>query len=135
MSDRLALWALVGAYGIAVDDRDTAAYEALFVPGGRLTVYAFEAEAPTAEYKGETLGDLIEFVKRYSKTLHFVGNHICEIEGASATGQTYCLAHHLRHDGSTMLLVVRYWDAYRRTEMGWRFVSRDCRLLWREEKR
>jgi hypothetical protein len=97
-------------------------------------VYAFGSDTPTAEYRGEGLGGLIQFVARYPQTLHFVGNHVCELDGDSATGQTYCLAHHLRSDGSTMLLVARYHDRYARAERGWCFVSRACRLLWRENR-
>jgi hypothetical protein len=134
LADRVALRDLVDAYGIAVDDRDAAAYTAMFVPDGRLTVYAFGSETPTADYRGEGLGGLIEFVSRYPATLHFVGNHVCELDGDAASGQTYCLAHHLRGDDSTMLLVARYRDVYARVDGGWRFASRDCRLLWREDR-
>jgi hypothetical protein len=115
-----------------VDDRDRAAYAAAFVPEGRLTVYVPGADAPVAEYRGSGLAGVIDFVLRYEATLHFVGNHVCELDGDSASGQTYCLAHHLRRDGTTLLLVARYRDAYVRTAAGWRFLSRDCRLLWKE---
>ena len=122
-------------YGIAVDDRDRETYASLFVPDGRLTVDAFGAEEPTAEYRGETLVELIDFVLRYEATLHVVSNHVCHIEGDSATGQTYTTAHHLKRDRTTMLLLARYRDVYARTPAGWRFAARDCRLLWKEDGR
>jgi hypothetical protein len=125
----------VDAYGIAVDDRDAEAYAALFVPDGSLTVYAFGSATPTAEYRGDGLVELIAFVERYPLTLHVVGNHVCRIDGDAATGQTYCVAHHLRADGSPMTLVARYRDRYALTADGWRFASRACRLLWREDGR
>lgn len=95
-------------------------------------MYALGSPTPTAEYRGDELGGVIDFVERYEATLHFVGNHVCELHESEATAHTYCVAHHLRHDGTTMRLIARYRDAYCRTAAGWRFTARDCRLLWKE---
>jgi hypothetical protein len=72
-------------------------------------------------------------VSRYETTLHVVGNRVFTVDGDTATGQTYTTAHHLRRDGTTMLLLARYRDVCTRTAAGWRFAVRECFLLWKED--
>ena len=75
--------------------------------------------------------------ERYTKTLHFIGNHYATIEGDEATGLTYCLAHHLyERDGEERdtLMVIRYDDRCVRTSEGWRFSRRTLSIDWVEDR-
>ena len=60
---------------------------------------------------------------------HFVGNHRVELDGDAATGDTYCIAHHLTGKDD-YVMHIRYEDTYVRTSAGWRIQTRDLHLLW-----
>ena len=51
------------------------------------------------------------------------------VDGDSATGTTYCIAHHLT-GADDFVMHIRYEDAYVRTADGWRIAARNLRLLW-----
>jgi hypothetical protein len=64
--------------------------------------------------------------------MHFIGNHIAEIHGESATGVTYCMAHHLQADRSNLLMMVRYVDRYERGFGRWLIADRQVIVEWTE---
>jgi hypothetical protein len=45
-------------------------------------------------------------------TMHVIGNHLADVHGDTATGLTYCIAHHLREDRTDLVMMVRYVDRY-----------------------
>ncbi|HMC69221.1 MAG TPA: nuclear transport factor 2 family protein, partial [Mycobacteriales bacterium] len=59
----------------------------------------------------------------------FVANHRCDVQGDTATGETYCIAHHVKGTDD-FVMHIRYEDQYVRTPDGWRMKQRDLRLLW-----
>jgi SnoaL-like domain len=135
VADRLELRDLVDGYARACDQRDRAALEALFLPDASLTVRRPGAEPHT--YEGSAaLGEIVPRLGQYARTFHLVANHWCEVDGAKATGEAYCEAHHVRADGASaidVVLTICYVDAYARTADGWRFASREVQILWTRE--
>jgi hypothetical protein len=137
--DLLELRRLVDAYASAVDERDGAAMAALFVPDGSLLVYEAGSDELAFSYQGhaELATVATEMERLYTRTFHFVGNFVCDIDGDRATGSPYCVAQHLRDDGrgpQVVVMPVRYRDTYVRTPEGWRFEQRICTVQWRERR-
>jgi SnoaL-like domain len=68
-------------------------------------------------------------------TMHFIGNHLAEIDGDTATGVTYCIANHLRHDRSNLVMMVQYLDKYVRGDDGqWLIADRRVNVEWTETR-
>jgi SnoaL-like protein len=138
-ADLLELRRLVEAYATAVDDGDGEALARSFVDDGALLVYDAGTGEQTYAYRGPAeLSSLPQELKElYLRTFHLVGNVVCAIDGNTASGTSYCIAHHLRDDGrgpQIVVLPVRYRDRYVRTADGWRFTERICTVLWRERR-
>jgi hypothetical protein len=76
--------------------------------------------------------------KRYTRTFHFVGQSSYEIGDDEATGEVYCLAHHLtpdRNGGTSYVMHMRYLDTYRRDGGGsWKFADRTAYVDWTETR-
>ena len=56
-------------------------------------------------------------LRQYEATTHFNGQSTVTLNGAVATGESYCLAHHVQvQDGrrSLMIASIRYLEAWRR---------------------
>jgi ketosteroid isomerase-like protein len=138
-NDVVALRRLVDRYASAVDRRDAVEFVDLFYPDAVLQVfYGHDAAAPTTESRGhEALARIpTRLGDRYIQTFHFVGNFLCEIRGEEATGEAYCLAHHVNsspHGGTDYVMAIRYQDVYRRGADGeWRFTHRRVLVCWTE---
>ena len=55
------------------------------------------------------------------------------MEGDAASGETYCIASHLRAQGERIAKLemgICYQDRLRRTHQGWRIAHRKFDLLW-----
>lgn len=138
--DRLELRALVDAYARAVDDKDVDAVVALFTEDGRLLSHLMpgtEVE-PLVRQGHEMLRRALEAgLAQYVRTTHVVGGQVLELDGASASGTTVCLAHHVyERDAGRRLLVmaIRYEDGYERRHGLWRFTERRLRLDWQDDR-
>ena len=134
-NDARALRDLADRYARSMDDRDAATLIGLFVPDGVLTITAED----TREFPSPSgLEKIIEYMARYRETFYFVGNHICDIDGDRASGETYTVAYHYdtESDGAQVVIEspVRYLDRYVRTDEGWRFERRDARILWTDRR-
>jgi hypothetical protein len=129
------LRSLVDAYARTMDDRDAATLIGLFVPGGRLTITAEQTQEFVSPHG---LNQIIDYMRRYTKTFYFVGNHLCDIDGEHATGETYSIAyHHRARSGQPAQIIetpIRYKDQYTRTPDGWRFQHRAATILWTETR-
>jgi hypothetical protein len=56
--------------------------------------------------------------------MHFNGQSTVELDGDRATGESYCLAHHLYTDAGERKLMVaslRYHDTFVKLDGAWRF--------------
>src|SRR5665213_1283168 len=96
-ADVVELRALADTYAHGVDRNDRATFLSAFHPDARLTVFmnTDDAEPRSLRQGHESLGGIPELLTRYDKTFHFVGNHRYVLNGDTASGEVYCLAHHL----------------------------------------
>jgi uncharacterized protein (TIGR02246 family) len=134
--ERLALRGLVDAYAHSVDARDADRFAGLFAPDGELVVFEPEEAEPSISWRGpDELREVMKLLSSYSTTFHLMANHTCEIDGDMATGEVYCLAHHLTEEGAAgdnTLMVIRYRDRYAKLDDAWRFARRDVMRQWTE---
>jgi len=137
IADRLELRDLADQYARAVDRRDRDAFLAVFHPDAALVLLDHKDQSVvTATRRGHgELADITELIARYDKTFHFVGTTHYEIDGDRATGEVYCLAHHLtpdRHGGTDYVMLIRYQDTYSRRDGTWRVDERRLVTDWTE---
>lgn len=141
LADRLAIREVVDAYARGADRRDPVAQAATFTEDG--VVRLFEADpaaaAPVQVLTGRSTlaATFTDLVAQYQATTYLNGQSTVTLDGDSATGETYCLAHHLlTEDGERVLLVmaIRYLDRFRRTPEGWRIAQRDLVFDWTDRR-
>ena len=138
VADRLALLDLSYAYARNADRIDAEALGALFVTDGVLRIINRGAEDTPMERTGRVnIVTAIKRLDRYEKTFHMVGNHYFEIAGDTATGEVYCIAHHVQGEQGAKrdhVMMIRYHDRYQRDPDGWRFAERELHVDWTEER-
>ncbi len=136
LADRLELRALVDEYALAVDGRDADRFAALFTPTGELAIYEPGESEPVITYRGPAeLKTVMGLLATYSTTFHVMANHTCSMQGTTAEGRTYCLAHHLTETdgrGEDTLMLIVYRDTYAKAEGSWRFTRREVLRQWTE---
>jgi hypothetical protein len=122
-----ALYVLSAQYAIAADRRDGDAFASVFEPDGLLR--GFVQEELRARVQGhDELRRVPASLRRYARTMHFVGTVGYVVDGDEATGEVYCVAHHVSREPVTDLIMhIRYEDRYRKASDGrWLFSQRDC---------
>ncbi|MEU4480551.1 nuclear transport factor 2 family protein [Micromonospora sp. NPDC023966] len=135
-TDRAALRELVDAYARLADRRDAQGQAALFTADARVAVYGGEPDTtePTQVLIGrDELAAAFGALQNYDKTTHFNGQSTVTIDGDRATGETYCLAHHLwTEEGqrSLMVMSIRYYDTFVRQDDRWFFAERQLITDW-----
>jgi len=135
--DQLTLRGLAERYAAGVDRRDRDLFLSAFHPDGVLVLLDHkDPEAVTATRSGHAeLAEVTQLIARYEKTFHFLGNARYEIDGDRATGEVYCLAHHLdrnRHGGTDYVMLIRYQDTYSRRDGTWGIDERRLVTDWTE---
>jgi hypothetical protein len=138
-ADRLAIRELVDAYAFCADARDAEGQKALFTDDTHFVVYmAGEGSDATDDLRGrESLAPVFDNLNTYEVTMHFNGQSTVALDGDRATGQTYCLAHHISaRDGGRELMIaaIRYQDAFVKTDRTWRFAERRLYVRWIETR-
>lgn len=133
VGDRQELRGLVDRYAQCADRRDRPGFAAGFTVDGVLVV------GGGREIKGrEAIGNVLEHLEMtYLRTMHFVGNHVVDLEGDGATGETYCIAHHIYSDSGferDTSMFIRYQDTYARTADGWKISRRELNIAWQEDR-
>ena len=75
-----------------------------------------------------------EGLRRFDGTMHFVGNHLAEVEGDVAFSETYGNAHHWgtpREDPALNFVSgFRYVDRFERRDGTWRIAERHAVREW-----
>ena len=139
-ADRLAIRELVEAYAHCADRRDAKGQMALFTADTHFVVYMNAKDAtPTQElHSREALAPVFADLNQYDATTHFVGQStIFTLEADRATGETYCLAHHVfmkDEKRRLMLASLRYLDTFAKTDGAWLFAERLRYVDWLEER-
>ena len=134
LRDLRAIRALCERYALAVDAGDEAAFTSVFAPDGHLV--SDYAGSETHFNGRDELAQIVLGAKGIAPTtMHFIGNHLAEIDGDAATGVTYCIANHLRADRSNLVMMVRYLDRYARGSDGeWLIDDRSVMIDWTETR-
>ena len=86
----------------------------------------------------EVLAPVFADLNKYDATTHFVGQStIFTLTADRATGEAYCLAHHVTVDGEKRHLMVaslRYLDTLVKMDGTWLFAERLLYVDWVEER-
>jgi ketosteroid isomerase-like protein len=132
-ADRLAIRELIDAYAHCADRRDAEGQKALFTDDTRFVVYMNGVgSAPTEDLRArEQLTPVFAALKQYEVTMHFNGQSTVSLDGDKATGETYCIAHHVfAADGERkiMLAYLRYLDTFAKQDGAWLFAERNLYL-------
>jgi hypothetical protein len=139
-ADRLAIRELVEAYAHCADRRDAKGQTALFTPDTHFVVFMKAKDpAPSQElHSREALAPVFADLNKYDATTHFVGQSaIFTLTADRATGEAYCLAHHVTIDGGKrrlMLASLRYLDTFVKADGAWLFAERRLYVDWLEER-
>jgi ketosteroid isomerase-like protein len=139
-ADRLAIRELIEAYAHCADRRDAKGQISLFTPDTHFVVF-MNAKDPTPSqelHSREALAPVFADLNKYAATTHFVGQStIFTLSADRATGEAYCLAHHVTVDGEKRRLMVaslRYLDTFVKIEGAWLFAERLLYVDWLEER-
>src|SRR5476649_1538399 len=126
-ADRLAIRELVEAYAHCADRRDATGQMSLFTADTHFVVY-MNAKDPTPSqelHSREALAPVFDALNTYDATTHFVGQStLSTLSGDRATGEAYCIAHHVTVDGGKRRLMIaslRYIDTFVKTDGAWLF--------------
>ena len=138
-ADRLAIRALIDAYAHCADRRDAEGQKALFTEDTHFVVYMDgEGSEPSQELQGrEALTPVFADLNRYETTTHFNGQSTIVLDGDRATGESYCLAHHLSIEDVERKLMVaslRYHDTFVKRDGAWLFAERKLYVDWTETR-
>ena len=139
-ADRLAIRELVEAYAHCADRRDANGQMSLFTADTHFVVYMNAKDAtPSQElHSREALAPVFAELNKYEATTHFLGQStIFTLTEDSATGEAYCLAHHVTLAGGKrrlMLASLRYLDTFVKNDGSWLFAERRLYVDWLEER-
>jgi hypothetical protein len=133
-ADFLALRHLAEVYASAADQRDAHTFWAVFDPDeGRLLGRREVTDLAGAQ-------GIMEYLTRYARTFHFIGNTRYDTDGEHARGEVYCIAHHLsagEGGGEDYIMYIRYQDSYicrpdGQNSAQWRIRERRIVVDWTE---
>jgi hypothetical protein len=139
-ADRIAIRELVDAYAHCADRRNANEQMSLFTDDAHFVVYMNARDsAPSQElHSREALAPVFAELNKYATTTHFVGQStLFTLTSDRATGETYCLAHHVTIDGGKRRLMVaslRYLDTFVKVDGAWLFAERLLYVDWLDER-
>lgn len=142
-ADRLAIRELIDAYAHCADFRQPEAQADLFAPDARTLVFMGDVTPGTPGEPVQVLTTREQHVEgfaalsQYAATTHFNGQFTIALDGDRATGEGYCLAHHLleSEDGRTLIVMsIRYEDAYTKQDGAWLFAERRLIITWTDTR-
>ncbi|HQV58419.1 MAG TPA: nuclear transport factor 2 family protein [Ilumatobacteraceae bacterium] len=132
---------LAETYAAAVDRGDAERFISAFHPDAALYTYSSaDHETPQGSRIGhEQLAKIPGMLRRYTRTFHMLGQSTYDIGPDRATGEVYCLAHHLtvRDDGTANdhVMLIRYQDDYEPNAEGeWKIRQRRVVVDWTEQR-
>jgi len=139
-ADRLAIRELVEAYAHCADRREAKGQMFLFTADTHFVVFMNAKDPkPSMElHTREALAPVFADLNKYDATTHFVGQStIFTLTADRATGEAYCLAHHVTVDGEMRRLMVaslRYLDTFVKIDGAWLFAERLLYVDWVDER-
>jgi hypothetical protein len=138
-ADRLAIRALIDAYAHCADRRHANGQMALFTEDTAFHVFMDGASPePTYVLHGrDALAPVFANLNQYRATTHFNGQSTVDLDGDRATGESYCIAHHLTVTGekrTLMLASIRYLDQFVKLHGAWFFAERKLMVDWTDTR-
>jgi hypothetical protein len=139
-ADRLAVRELIDAYAHCADRRDATGQMSLFTADTHFVVFMNAKDSkPTWELRSrDALAPVFADLNKYDATTHFVGQStISSLTDEKASGETYCLAHHVTvAEGKRHLMIasLRYLDTFVKQDGAWLFAERRLYVDWTEER-
>jgi ketosteroid isomerase-like protein len=139
-ADRLAIRELIEGYAHCADRRDAKGQMSLFTEDTHFVVFMNAKDPkPSQElHSREALAPVFADLNKYAATTHFVGQStIFTLSADRATGEAYCLAHHVTVEGEKRRLMVaslRYLDTFVKMKGTWLFAERLLYVDWLEER-
>ena len=135
-----AIRRLVDDYARCADRIDATGLAALFTPDGVLRICERGNPEPVRQRTGrDEIATAIAGLTRFEVTMHLVGNHYVELDGDTATGETFCRASHVRMveggaegERENYVMNIRYLDRFVRSDEGWRIAERELQTEWTE---
>jgi hypothetical protein len=112
----------------------------LFTTDSHFVVYMNAKDpAPSMDLRSrEALAPVFADLNKYDATTHFVGQStILTLANGRATGEAYCLAHHVTAGGDKSRLMVaslRYLDSFVKVDGAWLFSERLLYVDWTDER-
>jgi hypothetical protein len=136
---RQQLRALAERYAQGVDRREVDTFVALFHDDATIVIHDPSESTEPREIRGvERLAKIPEIIKQYPATFHLLGQSTYDIGDGEATGEVYCIAHHLTRGvdrDTNFVMYIRYEDTYRPDADGvWKFAQRRLRVDWTETR-
>jgi ketosteroid isomerase-like protein len=139
-ADRLAIRELVEAYAHCADRRDAKGQMSLFTADAHFVVFMNAKDPkPSMDLNSrDALAPVFADLNKYDATTHFVGQStIFTLTDNRATGEAYCLAHHVTVDAgkrSLMVASLRYLDTFVKIGGSWLFAERLLYVDWVDER-
>lgn len=138
-ADRLKIRELVDAYAHCADRRDAKGQLALFTKDTHFVVFMdARSQKPSVELnRREDLAPVFDELNKYEATTHFMGQSTVVLNGERATGETYCIAHHVSaSEGKRTLFIasLRYYDVFTKVDGKWLFAERKLMVDWTDTR-
>lgn len=138
-ADRFAINELIDKYAFCADTRDAQGQMALFTEDTNFVVFMdAKASEPTMTInKRSDLFPVFDNLNSYRATMHFNGQKNVQLNGDSATGLAYCIAHHQTiEDGVQKLMIayIKYHDKFVKQNGEWFFAERKLMVDWVENR-
>lgn len=139
MEDRNSIRELIDAYAYCADSRDAKGQMALFTEDTHFFVF-MDAKSPEPTQVINNRAGLFQAFDKlntYRATMHFNGQSTIKISGETATGITYCIAHHQTiEEGIQKLMIayIRYEDSFIKQKDKWLFSERKLLADWIENR-
>ena len=128
--DRQAIYDLCVRYARALDTRDWALLEGLFLPDARYTFPGGESNTSRA-----VVDRCENALTRLDASQHLLGNIEVVVDGDRATTVVYFHAQHVKAGtpgGDLFVIAGSYCDVVVRTPSGWRIAHRTQTYTWRD---
>ena len=138
--DRIAIFQLINAYSHFADRREPKKQSELFTSDATIEVYQGEPDKnkPIQILRGQKeFEEGFAGLNQYDTTTHFNGQSTITINNNTATGETYCLAHHVqtKQEQRTLLVMsIRYYDTFIKQNDSWFFSERKLIIDWTDSR-
>jgi len=139
LADRLAIRELIDAYAFCADRRDAGGQMSLFTQDTEFLVFMDSRNpVPSREIHGrEGLRPVFDNLNSCEVTTHFNGQSAVSWDGDTASGISYCLAHHVKAEGenrSLMIASIRYLDQFVKLDSRWYSQRQELMVDWVDKR-